>query len=204
MSSLNVKKLLTTLKSKPKIILASTSPRRKELLTATGLKFKVIASHYREDLTLNLKPKKLVLTLAEGKALAVAKKYKNTIIIAADTIVVYQSQILGKPRSAKEAKQILQTLNGKSHLVFTGLTVIDTGKNKKVSCVTQAKVFFKKMPMVEINNYIKSKEPFGKAGAYASQGQGKILLKKIIGDPYTVVGLPLKTLAKILKDFDIT
>jgi len=107
-----------------KFILASTSPRRKEIMALTGLKFQVVDSDYEEDMTLKMPPKKLAAYLSLGKAQAVAKKYKNSIIISADTIVAYQGRVFGKPKSKLEAKTFLQILSGNTHSVITGFTII--------------------------------------------------------------------------------
>jgi len=182
-----------------KIILASTSPRRKELLEKTGLKFEIVSSDYEEDMGLKMKPLALAKYLSRGKAEAVAKKYKNHVIIAADTFVALGDELLGKPRTTTEAETMLKKISGKIVSIITGYTVFDTSSNKKISRVSEAKVHIKKLTAEEIKNYIKTKEPLDKAGAFAVQGIGAVLIKKIEGDFFGIVGLPLYDLAQSLK-----
>lgn len=186
-----------------KIVLASASPRRKEILKLTGLKFIVCKSDYEEDLSLSLPPRKLARFLSLKKAEAVAHKYRNSIIIAADTFIVFQSEILGKPLNERAAVKMLSLLNGKSHSVITGFTIIDTFNNKILSRAVVTKVHFKKLSKQEITAYVESKEPLGKAGAYAIQGLGSIFIDKIDGDFFNVMGLPLSALTQGLKEFGV-
>jgi septum formation protein len=186
------------------IILASSSPRRKELLEKIGLKFTVVPSDYPEDLRSDLKPESLVKAISLGKATRVAKNYPNAIIIAADTIGVIRGKIIGKPHTAAEAIKMLQTLSGKSHRVITGLTIIDSSTNKIHTCSVETRVYMREMSREEIQNYVNTGEPLDKAGAYAIQGLGSIIVEKIIGDYYNVIGLPLNALAESLKNFGIS
>lgn len=186
-----------------KIILASGSPRRREILGITGLKFEVCVSDYEEDLNLSLPPRELARYLSRKKAEAVAHKYKNAIIIAADTFIVCRNRILGKPHTAEEAEKMLALLNGKTHSVITSFTIMDTGSKKRLSRSIETKVYFKKLSSKEISAYVKSKEPLDKAGAYAIQGLGAVFIEKIEGDFFNVVGLPLCALAEGLKKFGI-
>lgn len=186
-----------------KIILASTSPRRKELLEKTGLKFEVVGNDYEEDMTLKLKPKELAKFLSMGKAKSVAAKYENAIIVAADTFIAYKDKVLGKPHTPEQARKTLKMLSGKAHSVITGFTVIDTVSGKKVSMAVETKVYFKRLSDTEINGYIKSKEPLDKAGAYAIQGLGAVLVEKIDGDFFNVMGLPINALVRELVKFGV-
>ncbi len=186
-----------------KIILASSSQRRKELLKITGLKFRVAASDYDEDMDLGLKPRQLARFISHKKAAAAATKYKDAIVIAADTFIVFGGKLLGKPKNTAVAGSMLKALNGKTHSVITGFTIIDTGNNKKLSRSVETKVFFRKLTTKEIESYIRTKEPLGKAGAYAIQGLGAFLIKKIEGDYFNVIGLPLSALIEGLKKFGI-
>ena len=183
--------------------MASASPRRKELLEKIGLVFKVDPSQYAEDLNSMLNPEELVLSISEGKARAVAVKYPDAIIIAADTIGVIGWRIIGKPHTSADAIKMLKMLSGKSHRVITGLTVIDSNSKKKVSKIVETRVYFKELSGDEITAYVKTREPLDKAGAYAIQGLGSILVEKIKGDYYNVMGLPLNVLAETLKGFGI-
>ncbi|NUM25360.1 MAG: septum formation inhibitor Maf [Candidatus Buchananbacteria bacterium] len=185
------------------IILASTSPRRKQLLTEAGLVFEIAESNYEEDLTLPLKPEDLALELSRGKAQAVAKLYPDAIIIAADTMVVYENQILGKPHTATTAKAMLSMLNGRKNLVITGFTVIDTKTNRIVSKAVTSTVYFKQLTPKQIAEYVATGEPLDKAGAYAVQGHGSALIEKIEGDRLNIVGLPMNDLLSVLKDFGV-
>ena len=186
-----------------KIILASASPRRKEILGTTGLKFDICVSDYEEDLSMKKEPRALARFLSGKKAEEVAHKYRNAIIIAADTFIVFKDKLLGKPHTAKEAAKMLNMLNGKAHSVITGFTVLDTGSKKLVSRSIETKVYFKKLTQKEIKAYVSTKEPLDKAGAYAIQGLGAALIEKIDGDFLNVVGLPLSALTEILKKFGI-
>lgn len=186
-----------------KIILASSSPRRKELLELTGLGFSVSVSDYEENLNLSLRPRELARFLSRKKAETVADRYKNALIIAADTFIVFKGRALGKPLDEDDAMKMLSDLNGKSHSVITGFTIIDTGSGKRISRSVETKVYFKKLSMVEIKSYIKTGEPLGKAGAYAIQGLGSVFIEKIEGDFFNVVGLPLSTLVESLKRFGV-
>lgn len=187
-----------------KIILASASPRRKEILRKTGLNFSICTSDYKEDINLSLKPRALAKFLSRKKAEAVAHKYKNAIIIAADTFIVFKNRLLGKPHTDKEAEKMLNMLNGKAHSVITGFTIMDTASKKILSRSVETKVYFKKLGRKEINAYVRSKEPLDKAGAYAIQGLGSVFIERIDGDFLNVVGLPLRALTESLKKFGIT
>lgn len=186
-----------------KIILASASPRRKEILSKTGLKFKVDASEYPEDNGHDLPPHKLAMYLSAEKAYSVSKKYKNAIIISADTFIVFKGRIFGKPRNISDAREMLKLFNGKPHSVITGFTIIDTSENKRVSKTIETKVYFRKLSDKEIESYLRTKESLGKAGAYGIQGMGAMLIKKIEGDYYNVMGLPLTALVESLKKFGV-
>lgn len=187
-----------------KIILASSSPRRKELMSSLGLKFKVVDAKYRERKYNHLSPAKLVKVLALGKARSVAKYYPKAIIVAADTIVAHKGKIFGKPKSAVAATAMLEKLSATTHDIFTGLAVIDSSANKIFTKVERVKVYFKKLSRQVIHQYVESGEPLDKAGAYAIQGKGKKLVRKIEGDFSAAVGLPVKALGKILKKLYIT
>ncbi|GMT48362.1 MAG: septum formation inhibitor Maf [bacterium] len=186
-----------------KIILASASPRRREILGITGLKFAVCAGDYEEDFNLSLRPRELARFLSRKKAESVAHKYKNAIIIAADTFIVFRDSFLGKPHTEQEAEKMLRELNGKAHSVITGFTIMDTGSSKTLSRSVETKVYFKKLDSEEISAYVRSKEPLDKAGAYAIQGLGAVFVRKIDGDFFNVMGLPLCALTECLKKFGV-
>lgn len=185
------------------IILASKSPRRKELLEKLGLKFQIIPSDYKEDINLKLSPLKLARFLSAKKAEAISHKYSDHIIIAADTFVLLGNTPLGKPKTKKEAAEMLKKISGKLVSVITGYTIIDTSTDKEISKAIKTKVYIKDLSNREIQGYIKTGEPLDKAGAFAVQGIGAVIIKKIDGDFFNVVGLPVFDLAETLKEFGI-
>ena len=185
------------------IILASTSTRRQELLQKIGLKFQAVASDYEEDMSLKLKPKALAKKLSLGKAVAVAAKHPNHLIIAADTFIALKDRLLGKSHTAPQAIKMLKHISGKTISVITGFTIIDTASGKKISQAIETKVLIKKLSPAEINGYVKTKEPLDKAGAFGIQGLGAVIVKRIDGDFYNVMGLPLYDLSEALKKFGI-
>lgn len=186
-----------------KIVLASASPRRKELLAKLGLKFKVDPGDYEEELTPGLEPHQLAKKLSLEKARAIAPKYQNAVIIAADTFGVLEDSILGKPHNEREAGEMLAAMSGKMHLVITGFTILDTETGKTLTRSVETKVYFKQLTPEEIETYVKSGEPLDKAGAYAIQGLGAVLVERLDGDSYNVIGLPLAALAESLKEFGV-
>ena len=185
------------------IILASASPGRKELLKKTGLKFKVEPSNYEENISPELEPHELAKSLSLEKAKLVAKNHKNALIIAADTFIVLEDKILGKPRTETEAKKMLETISGRQHSVITGFAIMDTEDHKVLSESVETKVYIRKLTSNEIAAYVKSKEPLDKAGAYAIQGLGSVIVEKIEGDYFNVIGLPLSALTESLKEFGV-
>lgn len=186
------------------IILASTSPRRKHLLKKLGVPFTIVASDFDEKFNPRFGPKKQAEFLSLQKAEIVAKRLKEGIVIGADTVVALENEIFGKPKDEKEAKTILKKLSGKMHLIVTGITIIDAKSKKRVTKSIETKVWFRHLTSSEISNYIQREKPFDKAGAYAMQDLGSIFIKKIEGDYFGAVGLPLFALAKELKKFGIT
>ena len=191
------------IKSKKKIILASASPRRTELMKKLGLDFTVQPSDYEEDMKKKLPPKELAKFLSLGKARAVALNQPNSIVIGADTFVACGKKLLGKPGTPAMAKKMLKFISGRTVSVFTGLTLIDTGSNKIISRSVETKIYIKKLNQREIINYVKSGEPLDKAGAFAIQGLGAVFIDKIEGDYLSTVGLPLRLLADELKELGI-
>ena len=187
-----------------KIVLASASPRRKELLQKIGLKFEVDAGNCAEEIDPALKPDEIVRRISIEKAHAVASRHKDAVIIAADTIGVIGTKLLGKPHTVFEARKMLAQISGKSHEVITGFTVLDTATNKIVSGTVSTTVYVKKLSKQEIDAYVRTGEPLDKAGAYGIQGLGAVIVEKIEGDYYNVVGLPLNALAEALREFGIS
>ncbi len=186
-----------------KIILASASPRRREILKETGLRFRVEESGYDEDLNLKMRPRDLALFLSREKARSVAGRHRNALIIAADTFIVFRGKVLGKPHNAEEAMRMLTELSGGVHTVITGFTVFDTETGKEISRYAETKVHFRKLTREEIKSYVRTGEPLDKAGGYAIQGLGRALVERIEGDFYNVVGLPLGMLVECLKKLGV-
>jgi septum formation protein len=191
------------LDQKRTIVLASASPRRKELLEKIGLVFTVDPSDCPEAHLMSLPPESIAKDISISKATAVARRHPDAIVIAADTFGVLRGKILGKPHTETEAAEILKLLSGKSHRVITGLTVIDSANHKMVTRIVETRVYIKKLDEREIASYIATGEPLDKAGAYGIQGIGSVIVEKIVGDYYNVVGLPLNVLAEILSEFGI-
>jgi septum formation protein len=182
------------------LILASSSPRRAKLLQDAGLEFIVEPSHIDETIDDDkLKPQELVLELAKLKALSVAAKYPNDIVLGADTIVVFEEEVLGKPKDEEDAYRMLKMLSGERHVVYTA--VVLTRGEQLISFVSEAEVSMKNISDLEIRNYIQTQEPMDKAGAYAIQGEGGNLVDHYKGDFFTIVGLPLKELMDNLRKF---
>jgi septum formation protein len=187
-----------------KIILASKSPRRKELLEQIGLKFVVDISDVDESKLANAAgPSQLAKSLSKAKAEKVSKKYKDAIIIAADTLVVLGKEIIGKPKDKKDAFKMLKKLSSKTHVVITGFTLLSSKSKKAITKTVQSKVKFKKMSDIEIRNYVETGEPMDKAGGYGIQNKGAIFIEKVEGDFFNVVGLPVYCLCCELKKFGI-
>ncbi len=180
------------------LILASSSPRRAKLLKDAGLDFIVVPSHLEEFVDEKYKPAELVLELAKQKALCVAVKYPDDIIIGADTIVVFEDQVLGKPRDEEDAYRMLRLLSNDRHVVYTAVALVKGDQVK--SFVSESEVWMKNLSDLEIKNYIKTGEPMDKAGAYAIQGEGGQLVDHYKGDFFTIAGLPLKELLEQLKN----
>lgn len=168
-----------------------------------GLKFKIVISDYDEKKDKKLNPHKLAQKLSLGKAKKVAKKHKNSIIISADTIVVFKNQIIGKPLNKQDAKNMLKLLSGNIHSVITGFTIIDSSSGKIVTQSVESKVYFKDLTNEEIDAYVATGEPLDKAGAYGIQEKGGKLIEKVEGDYDNVVGLPIRALVKELRKFGV-
>lgn len=184
------------------IILASKSPRRYELLKMIGFKqLKVVPASGEEEIS-NLPPDQTVAKIAMAKAREVRSKCRREdLIIAADTLVYLDGQALGKPKDEREAKNMLNQLSGRRHTVYTGVALIQADQEAAASEMTH--VFFRHLSEDEIEAYIQTGEPMDKAGAYGAQGKGAMLIEKIEGDFFNVMGLPLCRLYKMLRNFEI-
>ena len=182
-----------------KIILASQSPRRKEIMETAGYDFEIKVSGCEEIVPENVTPKEVAKSLALQKAESVFKDNRDSIVIGADTIVVLGNEILGKPKNEVDAKEMLKKLSGNTHRVFTGIAVISA--EKTVNDVQETEVNFYDLTDEEIDDYIKTGEPMDKAGAYGIQGRGCLFINGICGDYFNVVGLPIALLSKVLQEF---
>ncbi len=183
------------------MILASASPRRENLLKMIGFDFETVVSQIDEQSEVYTIPEVHVLELAQKKALKVAEKISSGLIVGADTIVVLNNQILGKPKDAKQAKEILKQLSDRTHTVYTGFTIVDKPSGEMLSEFAQTLVSFRKLENEEISQYVKSGSPFDKAGGYGIQDQGALFVEKIDGCFYNVMGLPVTKLYQALGKF---
>lgn len=184
------------------IILASASPRRRELLSLAAKEFRVVPSGFDEALVpKELAPPDHALHSARMKARDVAESFPHSIVIGADTIVVIDEAILGKPSDTVEAAKMLRLLSGRTHLVYTGISVVCDGIER--SDVESTEVTFRQLTDEMISRYIASGEPMDKAGAYAIQGKGAVLIKSMCGCYPNVVGLPIYKLSLLLSEFGI-
>jgi septum formation protein len=189
---------MKVLEVKPKIILASQSPRRRYLLERAGLKFAVMPSSIDETSVSISVPDVYVRHLAESKATDIAEKYPESWVIAADTVVVVDGKCFGKPASPSEARNMLHRLSGRTHHVLTGYCVCHRASGFLFAETVKTDVLFKTLTTDEIDWYIQTGEPFDKAGAYAIQGIGTFLVKSINGSYTNVVGLPVCEVIELL------
>lgn len=186
------------------IILASASPRRSELMNQLGLDFQVIPSDISEVIPkTSASPGDLVTKLALHKASNVAGKLKKGLVIGADTLVVLENTIFGKPSGPGEAVKMLTELSGKTHSVYTGIAIIQVGAGRTETGYCETKVKFKPVSPAEIQSYVATGEPLDKAGAYGIQGKGGVLVEGIEGCYFNIVGLPISKLADMLQKFQV-
>lgn len=178
------------------LLLASSSPRRSDLLAMAGYEFTAVPVSVSETYLHGTPPMQIVEQLASRKAQAAAKQHPQDVVLAADTIVVYKGRILGKPKDGEMAKTMLKLLSGNVHQVYTGYCVISGRKLFSGHEVTS--VEFYTLTKEEIDRYVASGEPLDKAGAYGIQGKGALFVKRIDGDFYNVIGLPIAKINRIL------
>ena len=183
-----------------KTILASASPRRKELLSLAGIEYEVVVSECEEILPEKILPHEAVMLLAKQKAKDVFSRNSDCMVIAADTVVALEDKILGKPKDAEDAFNMLSALSGRQHTVYTGVCIMTKAKTDCFFVGTD--VEFYSLTEKEIREYIATKEPMDKAGAYGIQGKGFVLVKGIHGDYFNVVGLPLAETVRHISEFD--
>lgn len=185
----------------PDLILASASPRRRELLVGLGLNFEIQPSTVTEPPHQGEDPGEYAAQLAKAKALSVAAGRQRGLIIGADTVVVLAGRVLGKPGDEEEAHKMLSQLSGRSHTVYTGVAVVNAATGESLVETVATKVFFRRLSQEEIAAYVASGEPLDKAGAYGIQGLGALLVERIEGCYFNVVGLPLSALDRLLRRF---
>jgi septum formation protein len=182
-----------------KLVLASASPRRNQMLKEIGVRFTVAHGSFDEPAhTKGEPPSVYVRRNAEGKARSAAHKVNNAFFIGADTVVVYRGRVLGKPGSLQEAFDYLHLLNGRTHAVYTGLCVFDASDRSCLSDYEKTQVTFRKLTEDEIRDYLERINPMDKAGAYAIQGEGALIVESIEGCYYNVVGFPIARLEQML------
>lgn len=179
------------------IILASKSPRRKQLLSMMGLEFAVQTADIDETMDKSQTPAHEVAAVSARKAAKIAALHADNVIVSADTIVVIDGKILGKPKDTQDAARMLQLLSGRTHTVYTGLTVFANGESR--TQVVSTAVTFRDLTDAEIAAYIETGEPMDKAGAYGIQGYGSMFVSHLDGDYFCVMGLPVCTLAGMLR-----
>ncbi|MCJ7509086.1 MAG: Maf family protein [candidate division Zixibacteria bacterium] len=188
---------LAGLIGKRKLTLASRSPRRMKLLKEANVSFEVTTPKINEK-NVSKNPRQHVLRLSKMKAKSVLSEVESGLVLGADTIVVLDGEILGKPKNRKEAKRMLGKLSNREHKVYTGLTLIDKDKKKTISNCECTKVRFNSLSSEDIDNYISTGEPVDKAGAYGIQGKGSRLVGEIKGSLDNVIGLPMDKLEEML------
>jgi septum formation protein len=187
---------------KSRIILASASPRRSELLESAGIRFQVVPGHIDETPFPGEKPLEHVLRLAEEKAREVAKREDGDFFIGADTIVLCDDEIMGKPVDADDAFRMLGKLSGRHHEVITGTAIYEKGKGSSIRRSVTTKVLFKELSSEDISAYVATGCPMDKAGAYAIQGGAAFMVRSIEGSYTNVVGLPLCEVVEALRHLD--
>jgi septum formation protein len=195
-------KKANNVKNDLKLVLASSSPRREEILEHLNLKFTIVPSKINEDNFKNSDPVELVKVLALEKAKSVSGLVEDAIIIAADTVVVYNENILGKPTNKVEARRMLKKLNDDQHQVITGVAVLNSKTKESHVEYNITDVKMAALSEQEIYNYVETGEPLDKAGSYAIQGFGGLFVEEIKGSYYSVMGLPIHQLTKLLNKFN--
>jgi len=182
-----------------RILLASTSPRRRELLKLLGLEFRIVPPTCEETLSPHLPPGEQTRKFAQDKAQSVANQHPQDLVIGSDTVIEIEGKLLGKPENIQEAGTMLRHLRGRCHQVHTGVAIIQQTTNVSIDFVETAQVWIHTFDEYTLKSYLATEESLGKAGAYSIQGEGAQLIEKIEGDYPTIVGLPLWRTAKVLE-----
>jgi len=181
------------------LILASSSPRRREILARLQIPFRVISPCFNETSNPALSAEEEAIAFSEGKARSVARDLQNAIVIGSDTLIECDQKKIGKPKNAEEAKQILQGLQGRSHCIWTAVFMIDTLHKRSETSICKIEVSMKSMTETEICDYVATGEPLDKAGAYAVQGEGRRFIRELKGDYLAAVGLPLEAITRFVE-----
>jgi len=185
------------------MILASKSPRRKEILEGFGIELEILTSSIEETSDKDGLLEQ-IMDISRKKSLEISEKRKKSYVVSADTVVVLEGKILGKPKDEDEAFYMLNSLSGKQHKVLTAYTLMNSEKKIDFTSYDTTEVFFKELSEEEIRWYISTGEPMDKAGAYGIQGKGSVLVKKIEGDFFNVMGFPISKFYDDLKDLDLS
>ena len=180
-----------------RLVLASQSPRRRELLKEISNQFEVAPSSIKEVLDIGLRPAENARNIARAKAESIAPSFPNSWVIGADTLVTMDDEIFGKPDDEKDAERILKRLSGREHIVVTGICVV--GPQKSLDKCVVSKIKIKPLTIQEIKDYIATGEPMDKAGAYAIQGKGSFMVRSFSGSKTNIIGLPIDELKVLLK-----
>lgn len=189
--------------SQPRLILASGSPRRRELLGAAGYRFQVLSPAVAEVSPGALTLHELTSWNALRKGLAVARQNTGAVVLAADTLVALEGEIIGKPADLAEARSILARLSGRQHVVATGVFLAHLASGRITTFSVLSRVFFQKWNVAQIESYLRQIKPLDKAGAYAAQGRGRAIVRRIVGSRTNVIGLPLEKVRPALARFGI-
>jgi len=182
------------------LVLASEYSSKINVLRLLGLIFTVDSPNIDEDIDMALNPEKMVRELARRKANAISVRYPKSLVLGADTVIVQNGYIIGKPKDRNDAHRVIAMLSGKTHEVITGLTIEESWSNLVTERLSTTRVTFRPLSNQTIRRYIATKEPFGKAGSYAIQGAGSLLVEKIEGEYSNVLGLPIATFVDALAD----
>ena len=190
------------MKNNCKIILASQSPRRAEILKMIGVNFKIEPSNIYEEMNQKIKQNEIAMSISKAKAEKISHKHPYTTIIGADTIVVFNEKIFGKPKNKIESRKMLKALSGNCHKVITGVTIMNEKLGVLKTFSETTKVFFKKIPTKQIEFYVKNYNTLDKAGSYGIQEWSSVWIKKINGCYYNVMGLPVSKLYRYLVEIE--
>jgi septum formation protein len=185
----------------PHIVLASGSPRRRDLLDALGVEYEVVVSRYREDTGMKSYPSRVVMLHAQRKVQDVAERVRRGVIVGADTIVYHQRRTYGKPRDRADARRMLRELQGKTHAVYTGLALYDTAQERLAVDYMRTRVVMRKLDDAQIEHYFRMVNPLDKAGGYAIQEAGGVIIERVEGCYYNVIGFPVAKLDEMLRGF---